>query len=65
MDNNKYFEIDVYPFSKNTAICEIELNSEHETFHFPNYINIIKEVTNDKSYSNRMLAEAIPLDLLN
>lgn len=65
MDNNRYYEIDVYPFSKSTAICEIELCDENEQIIFPAYIKVIKEVTDDKSYSNRTLAEKIPSDLLN
>ena len=63
MHNNRYYEIDIYPFSKNNAICEIELNDENEQFELPEFISIVKEVTNDKKYSNRKLAEKIPTDL--
>jgi len=63
VENNKYFEIDVYPFAKNTAICEIELLDKHEEFEIPNYINIIKEVTNDKSFSNYAFAKYIPNEM--
>ena len=37
VENNKYFEIDIYPFAKNTAICEIELLNANEEFVMPNY----------------------------
>lgn len=64
MDNNRYFEIDVYPFSKNTAICEVELCDKNEEINFPKFIQSIKEVTDDKRFSNRALAENIPAVLL-
>ena len=63
MENNRYFEIDVYPNCNNTAICEIELSNESENIVFPSFIEPIKEVTNDKSYSNSALAKQFPCDL--
>ena len=63
MHDNRYYEIDIYPFANNTAICEIELNDENEKFCLPPFIKLIKEVTHDKQYSNRALAEKIPTDL--
>ncbi len=57
---NRYFEIDVYPFWKDKAIAEIELNDEAAEITFPKEINVIKEVTNDKSYRNSSLAELQP-----
>ena len=63
MMNNQYFEIDIYPNCKNNAIMEIELTSENEKINVPDFIEIIKEVTNDHDYSNRSLAERFPIDL--
>lgn len=63
MENNRYFEIDIYPNCNNTAICEIELTSENEKITFPDFIQPIKEVTDDKNYSNSSLAKKFPLDL--
>lgn len=63
MENNNYFEIDVYPFAKETAICEIELASEEQKFFIPEFIEPIKEVTGDKAFSNRGIAEEIPFEL--
>ena len=60
MHDNKYFEIDIYPFAKNRAICEIELLSEDESFDFPPFIKVVKEVTEDKSFSNYSFAKTIP-----
>ena len=56
---NRYFEIDVYPFSKERAIAEIELADERDTFEFPDSIRVIKEVTGDGSYSNSAIAKAL------
>lgn len=63
MHDNKYFEIDIYPFAKNKAICEIELLSEGEKFDFPPFIKVIKEVTDDKSFSNYSFAKVIPAEM--
>lgn len=54
---NQYFEIDVYPFWNDKAIAEIELSSEDDEIIFPDYIKIIKEVTEDLSYKNSALAK--------
>ena len=63
MENNKYFEIDVYPFANNTAICEVELLDKNETIGFPKFIEVIKEVTNDKNFSNYSFAKNIPYEM--
>lgn len=54
---NQYFEIDVYPFSNDLAILEIELNNELQEIEFPYYLDIVKEVTDDPSYRNSNLAK--------
>ncbi|MBQ9116350.1 MAG: AAA family ATPase [Clostridia bacterium] len=56
MYENKYFEIDVYPFWNDKAIMEIELSDESEEIVFPDSIKVIKEVTEDPSYKNSALA---------
>lgn len=53
---NQYFEIDVYPFWKDKAIAEIELTSENAEIVFPDYVKVIKEVTDDLSFKNSALA---------
>lgn len=53
---NQYFEIDVYPFWNDKAIMELELADENEQIKFPDYIKIIKEVTDDPDYKNASLA---------
>ena len=58
----KEFEIDVYPFWQDRAVMEIELADEAETVKLPPEIEIIKEVTRDRRYTNAALAKEIPLD---
>lgn len=53
---NQYFEIDVYPFWNDKAIMEIELADENAQIEFPDFIKVIKEVTDDESYKNASLA---------
>ena len=56
---NQYFELDVYPFWKDQAIVEIELNDEKQEVHFPEQIKVIKEVTSDDAFKNASLAKRI------
>lgn len=56
----KDFEIDVYPFWQDRAVMEIELTDESEAAELPPEIEIIKEVTGDRRYTNAALAKAIP-----
>ena len=53
---NQYFEIDVYPFWKDRAIMEIELSSEDTPIRFPDFLEIIRDVTEDPAYKNSALA---------
>ncbi len=53
-------EIDVYPFWQKQAILEVELKSEEESFLFPPFVEIIREVSADKRYKNARLAYAVP-----
>ena len=53
---DQYFEIDVFPFWEDKAIAEIELTDENQDITFPEFINVIKEVTDDIDYKNSSLA---------
>lgn len=57
--NNQYFEIDIYPFFKDKAICEIELDSENQKVDIPPFIEVIEEVTDDLKYRNSEIAKQI------
>lgn len=54
---NQYFEMDclVEPH-KNLWLLEIELTEEQQEIKLPPFIDVIKEVTDDPSFSNRELA---------
>ena len=51
-------EIDIYGFSDTRAILEVELPSEDTEVKVPFLVEIIKEVTADKRYKNRSLAQS-------
>lgn len=59
-ENNKYFEIDIFPEWKKQAIMEIELSDELEKVEIPEFINVIKEVTLDDKYKNYNMANSMP-----
>ena len=52
-------EFDVYPFWTDRAILEIELESENEGAAIPEYVQIIRDVSDDLAYKNRSLAENV------
>ena len=54
---NQYFEIDVYPFWNDKAIIEIEQSDESAEIIFPEFVNVLKEVTDDEEYKNITLAK--------
>ena len=58
--DNQYFQIDVYPFWKDKAIAEIELQDVSEKVRFPKEIRVIREVTDDPEYKNASLARHRP-----
>lgn len=55
----QYFEIDIYPFWDKQAIVEIELVEEADEIHFPDFLKVIKEVTDDEAYKNYSLAKGM------
>ena len=60
--DGKEFEIDVYTFWQDKAVMEIELSEETETVKLPPQIEIIRDVTADRRYTNAALAREIPAD---
>ncbi len=62
--NNQYFEIDIYPEWDRQAIMEIELSSEDEEIKVPNFIKVIKEVTDNEEYKNHQMAKEMPKQLV-
>ncbi len=54
------FEIDVYPDWKSTAIMETELSTRELKVKMPDFIEIVREVTGVKEYSNSAMSEHFP-----
>ena len=52
-------EFDIYPFWNDRAILEIEMESEDARPSIPDYVDIIRDVSNDPAYKNRALAERV------
>ena len=56
---NQYFEIDIYPFWNDKAICEIELLKEDQLVELPDFLKVREEITENKNYKNRNIASLI------
>ena len=65
MYKGQCFEIDLFSFWPDRALMEIELEDEAQKVDFPPEIEIIKEVTEDKRYTNSSLAREIPMEPLS
>ena len=50
------FELDIFPFWNDKAFLEAEVSSEDIEIPIPDFIEVIKEVTEDISYRNSALA---------
>lgn len=57
MYENQYFELDLYPFSSDKAILEIELTDETKEIILPKEFFVIKEVTDDDKFKNSNIAK--------
>ena len=57
---DQLFEIDIYPQWQSTAIMETELSSREAEVKMPPFIEIIKEVTGNKAYSNASMSRSFP-----
>ena len=53
-------EIDVFPFWKKQAMMEIELSGEEDSLPLPPFVEILREVTGNKAYSNNSMSRSIP-----
>ncbi len=56
----KTLEIDLFPFWEDRAVLEVELTDEMEAFCLPETLRLVREITEDRRYSNRALAASIP-----
>ncbi len=53
------YEVDVFPFWRDRAFLEIEVESEDIKPPVPDFIEVIKDVTSDSRYRNSALAQEI------
>ncbi len=56
--DKQYFEIDMFDFSDDLALLEIELTSENSTVRIPTFIKVVKEVTDNPNFRNYNLAKS-------
>ena len=59
------YEVDIFSFWKDRAYLEIEVDSEETNPPIPDFINIIKDVTEDIRYRNTSLAQSIITEDIN
>jgi CYTH domain-containing protein len=57
-------EIDVFPFWSDRAFCEVELPHEDTPVTLPEWLDVVREVSADKRYTNLALAREIPMEEL-
>ncbi len=56
-ESGQYLEVDIYPTSSEYAILEVELPSVDTEVVIPDYLEVVKEVTDDLSFSNYAIAK--------
>lgn len=57
-------EVDLFPFWGDRAFLEIELEDPRKVPPLPDWVKLIREVTEDRRYTNRALAETVPMEPL-
>lgn len=57
-------EVDCFPFWRDRAFLEIEFTGPEPVPDLPDWVQVLREVTDDPRYTNRALAEEIPLERL-
>ena len=55
-ENGLYYNIDIYPQWKDQALMDIELYEGQEEITFPAGIQVIREVTGEKEFTNPEIA---------
>ena len=55
-------EIDIYSFWDDRATLEIELQRENQVPELPDWLEIVRELTGERAYKNRYLAECVPME---
>ena len=55
-------EIDVFPFWADRAFCEVEMPHVNTPVTLPDWLDVVREVSADKRYTNLALAREIPME---
>ena len=55
-------EIDIYSFWDDRATLEIELEREDQVPELPEWLEVVRELTGERAYKNRYLAESVPME---
>ena len=53
-------EIDAYPFWEDAAVLEIELTGEDDSAAYPDWVEVLADVTGDMRFKNVSLAKQVP-----
>lgn len=61
---DQIFEVDIYPEWESTAIMETELSDRTDEVKMPPFIEIVREVSGDKRYSNASMSESFPDEIV-
>lgn len=59
--DNQYMNLDVFPFDKEKGLLEISLKESDTHVDYPDFIEIIKDVTDDKNYKNIEISKNLKL----
>ena len=59
---SQMLEIDIYSFWDDRATLEIELEQEDQVPELPEWLEIVRELTGERAYKNRYLAESVPME---
>lgn len=62
VENELTYEIDVYPFWDDRAIMEVELDDENDIVTIPDFVSVVRDVTNETAYKNASLAVNFEID---
>ena len=58
--NSQLFEVDIYPRWHDTCILETELSSRDSEIDFPDFVEIVRDVTGVREYSNASMSRTFP-----
>jgi len=58
--DGQYFELDMFRSPVGLTMLEVELHNEDDEVRLPPFLDVSREVTNDRRYTNRELARLTP-----